>query len=194
METKKKKSTKNPNEMARFSCGFYNYDINDIVLLNILNGKAPKHLRGNEIKKMALAYLKSQEPELFNAVYKEVSNMMGISTTITGMPTEIVVPTKVEKKEAVVETEENTVVTTEKVVEEAVEENEEAVTTVNEDEIEEINESEPIKSEVLIEEAPKEIEKDEEVPAPEDEDTEEPVTRARGKKSQFLKKMKNSTN
>ena len=128
METKKKKSTKNPNEIARFSCGFYNYDINDIVLLNILNGKAPKHLRGNEIKKMALAYLKSQEPEIFNAVYKEVSNMMGISTTITGMPTEIFVPTKVEKKEAVVETEENTVVTTEKVVEEAVEENEEAVT------------------------------------------------------------------
>ncbi len=185
METKKKKSTKNPNEMARFSCGFYNYDINDIVLLNILNGKAPKHLRGNEIKKMALSYLKSQEPELFNAVYKEVSNMMGISTTITGMPTEIFVPTKIEKKETTVGIEDNNVGTGE----DTIKENKELVTTINEDK-ERINEKESIKREVLIEEASKEIEKDEEASAPEKENVEKTVTRTKGKKSAFLKKLK----
>lgn len=63
---------KNPCQLERFSSGFYDYDITDKVLLKVINARVPKHLRGNELKKMALLYLMEQEPNLYNQIYSEV--------------------------------------------------------------------------------------------------------------------------
>lgn len=92
MADTKKKSSKNPNEIQRFSCGFYSYDINDIVLTNILNFTTPKHLRGSEMKRLATLGLKASQPELYEAVYKEVANKLGISEQGIPSPTQVTVP------------------------------------------------------------------------------------------------------
>ena len=92
MAETKKKSSKNPNEIQRFSCGFYSYDINDIVLTNILNFTTPKHLRGSEMKRLATLGLKASQPELYEAVYKEVANKLGISEQGIPNPTQVTVP------------------------------------------------------------------------------------------------------
>lgn len=92
MAESKKKSSKNPNEIQRFSCGFYSYDINDIVLTNILNFTTPKHLRGSEMKRLATIGLKASQPELYEAVYKEVANKLGISQQGIPTPAQVSVP------------------------------------------------------------------------------------------------------
>ncbi len=92
MAESKKKGSKNPNEIQRFSCGFYSYDINDIVLTNILNFTTPKHLRGSEMKRLATIGLKTSQPELYDAVYKEVANKLGISQQGIPTPAQVSVP------------------------------------------------------------------------------------------------------
>lgn len=88
----KKKSSRNPNEIQRFSCGFYNYNIDDIVLTNILNFTTPKHLRGSEMKRLALLGLKASQPALYEAVYKEVRSQLGLPEEGIAIPTQVSIP------------------------------------------------------------------------------------------------------
>lgn len=76
---------KNTNQMDRFSSGFYNYDILDRILLKTINGRVPKHLRGSELKKMAILYLMNNEPELYQQLHAECLAEMqqGENSTIT---------------------------------------------------------------------------------------------------------------
>lgn len=82
---------KNTNQMDRFSSGFYNYDILDRILLKTINGRVPKHLRGNELKKMAGLYLKNNEPELYQQLLTECLAEMqqGVDSTT---PNQTIVP------------------------------------------------------------------------------------------------------
>ena len=104
------------NQIDRFSTGFFEYSVNDKALLQILNSRVPKHLRGNELKNMALLYLIDKEPELFNTIRNNIAEESGIGVRVT-VPVvnkievqkpieEVVVVPKVDKVEKKVEVDE----------------------------------------------------------------------------------------
>lgn len=61
-------------ELERFSCGFYDESLDDKIMLAYIETKVTKRKRGNELKRMALEYLKTREPEIYKKLYDEFTN------------------------------------------------------------------------------------------------------------------------